>query len=1792
MKVEGDKMFLSLRKKNFFAVFTILILVVTFCIGFFEMNKSYAQYDSKDDFVQFESEYINLLRKDKENNVQSNSRSFSNDEESVFALKRLIVIGNLENDYGASMVIDGYKNYYILCYNSEQETEFAYNQLSKNENLYVIIDQKIYASDYADNDYSYSDYDSWGAEAMDVGGINDYLETFGTKEDVVVAVLDTGIDTEHTYFENRLIVNDGVIEGFSYIETSDVNYAFEDDNGHGTHVAGIITQITPENVKILPIKVLDSSGEGGLGSIIFALTRILEEYSSVYNVCCVNMSLSAEIGQPYQRMDVVIDELKGNNILTVVSAGNDKLDSKYYSPANSDSAITVSAIVKGNGVYEFDKSYSNFGSYVDISAPGSNILSANYNVNDGSVSKSGTSMAAPHVSGAVALLCCMGEYWQGSTPIYTADEIEGRLYENTIDLGEEGKDDFYGYGMVNFKYFNIPSSQDVLTFKDGNGKVLDVSNYIEFEDVLTLTIESPNSNYQIFYTDDYTIPAKDSTRYISSLTVSHSTIYYFIGLEIVDGQTISSSDLYIVDLFNPNDSIDDFFVNDNGVLTDYTGHFKNLELPSTIDGRYYTDLEARLFNNNEIETLVLPSNCLKIREYCFSNCKNLKSVKFNSVDNIGCYAFENCESLTDICLDSVVYLGSNTFFYDMLGHSFAGCTGLTEIYLPNVVNIGEYAFTDTNVTMVAIGDSFAVADGVSIDQEITIYGYEGTLAEEYCNSYGNTFVPIEEFAIENDLEEAKDVKQGTVDNLQINVNGLRLKYQWFTTSGSILNGVSLSGETEQTLNLNTSTLGSKKYFVRITDWEGNVLNSSICTVNVVINEDMYIAQIYSQTGWEYYTSLSSAVFDSEDGDVIVITNDCYLYENIIINKNLTLISTNNSTIYIDEILSNSSSPIISVTERGSLTIGYTSNTYQGLNVTDIYIDGQNEKLNTFVSLSTNSSLYLKELSQIQNICADKIVDGENQSSLYIQGGEIVDCQSNFTNNDNYLFYASNVTIESNSTLSNIIVDGGGIIYANNSNLTILGAIFSENSANYLFFTGHDAQINLHGVIFKDNICNALIYYDIANDSKSLLQIESAQAQNNYSKNQKYYDVYINDSVTVSADTQNRIQIGGECDFTSYYLNNKNTFFTLTFTDNLPSDRQITIDVLNESNYNDNPIIIFESGLTFDPNNFYNQNNTFIAKVQENGQNYLYLQERTYKFTFVINQDESVVHYYTAGQPIEIIDEPSQIGYDFLGWFSDEEGLYEYNFSTMPKEDVTVYAKWKLQTFTIKATSEGGGEISPSGDIDVNYGDSKQFLFEANEGYFVNSIIVDGVELSSEELENAVVNGYIFQDISGNHEINVTFKIYTYYIISNANDFGQISPKGNMTYEYGQDAVYYLSANYGYHLEELYVDTLKIDESQYQNILENGYTFNDINQPHTINAVFAVNLYTIDTQADEHCQIWSNEEGDIEHGQNRTYFVGVDVGYKINKIIVDGKELTPEQVENVIQNGYTFDSVEEKHTIEVESLVKQYDIVYHLVYNDETLTLTYDYNSTINEYLPTRTGYDFIGWYLDGDLTDEFNLSAMPAEDLDLYAKWEIKYFTITASSNGNGEISPSGQTQRRYNTSIHYSFIVDEGNYISSIIVDGQELAGQELTDAKNNGYTFENIDSNHEIFVDFEAYKFSIRLSVEGNGRFYCEEDITNIDYGDERTFIIDVDFDSYDVEIYVNGRLIDNENGQSLQVYNINQNMSIGVRFIQKPFVETETGKIVLIVAGTIAGIALVSVVIVAIVKRRRLYSDIDKY
>jgi subtilisin family serine protease len=270
----------------------------------------------------------------------------------------------------------------------------------------------------------------------------------GDRE-IVIAVIDTGVSLSHEDLQGSVWINKDEIP-FNGIDDDNNGYIDDyrgydfvnndptpgDDNGHGTHVAGIIAAKMNNNngiagiaqVKIMPLKVLDSYGNGYDSDVAEAIYYAVENGARI-----ISMSIG---GSDYSTvLKEACDYAWNHGVLLVAASGNDGENNIDY-PAAFSSVIAVGSVDKKDKL----SSFSDFGKQQELVAPGESIYSTY--LGNSYTYFSGTSMATPQVSALASLILSMN-------PSISGSDLRNLLHISVDDLGPKGKDQYYGYGRIN-----------------------------------------------------------------------------------------------------------------------------------------------------------------------------------------------------------------------------------------------------------------------------------------------------------------------------------------------------------------------------------------------------------------------------------------------------------------------------------------------------------------------------------------------------------------------------------------------------------------------------------------------------------------------------------------------------------------------------------------------------------------------------------------------------------------------------------------------------------------------------------------------------------------------------------------------------------------------------------------------------------------------------------------------------------------------------------------------------------------------------------------------------------------------------------------------------------------------------------------------------------------------------------------------------------------------------------------------------------------------------------------------
>ncbi len=280
----------------------------------------------------------------------------------------------------------------------------------------------------------------WGLDRVDQRNLplsNTYTYP-STGAGVTAYIADSGIRADHVDFGGR------VTAGFTAIADG---YGTNDCNGHGTHVAGTVGGSTyglAKSVTLVPVRVLDCNGSGTVSELISGVDWIIGQHAAG-SPAVTNMSFVTQ--SPNSSLDAAVNRLIADGVTVVIAAGNEPHDACSHSPARVPAGLTVASVDSS----DTRASSSAYGTCVDLFAPGVAILSAGISSPTSSATKNGTSMASPHVAGAVAVLLAQRPEW---SPAQVANHIISEATTGVVIDAQPGSPNRLLYSSPN--RLNVP----------------------------------------------------------------------------------------------------------------------------------------------------------------------------------------------------------------------------------------------------------------------------------------------------------------------------------------------------------------------------------------------------------------------------------------------------------------------------------------------------------------------------------------------------------------------------------------------------------------------------------------------------------------------------------------------------------------------------------------------------------------------------------------------------------------------------------------------------------------------------------------------------------------------------------------------------------------------------------------------------------------------------------------------------------------------------------------------------------------------------------------------------------------------------------------------------------------------------------------------------------------------------------------------------------------------------------------------------------------------------------------
>lgn len=375
-------------------------------------------------------------------------------EQDEFAFCRLVVSNYGGNDYGAvDVAVDDESSLAVLQFESSEDAKIACSRLQA-DGCVACADSFVELGEYSVGEMNPQDAQILGTKQFS----NDFAME---KDDVVVAVIDSGFMLDHPDLKDRFYTR-----GYDFSSDANEDASYEvyrkSSYQHGTFVAGIIADNTTENVKILPYKVFDKSMLALSSGVIAAMYDAIDR-----NVDVINMSILDDSCEKLYR--IAVEKAVEKNICVVACAGNSSEDCSTTYPAAVKDVITVSAMNEArDGFAEF----SNFGEAVDFCAPGTKIKSTIPVVaEDLYAYKKGTSFSTPYISAQCAGIKSINKN-------LNKHQVYDILREFSVDYGEEGKDEYFGYGVPNISSMVFTDNESYsFTLPRGELSIFSTRNY-------------------------------------------------------------------------------------------------------------------------------------------------------------------------------------------------------------------------------------------------------------------------------------------------------------------------------------------------------------------------------------------------------------------------------------------------------------------------------------------------------------------------------------------------------------------------------------------------------------------------------------------------------------------------------------------------------------------------------------------------------------------------------------------------------------------------------------------------------------------------------------------------------------------------------------------------------------------------------------------------------------------------------------------------------------------------------------------------------------------------------------------------------------------------------------------------------------------------------------------------------------------------------------------------------------------------------------------------------------------
>jgi hypothetical protein len=417
----------------------------------------------------------------------------------------------------------------------------------------------------------------------------------------------------------------------------------------------------------------------------------------------------------------------------------------------------------------------------------------------------------------------------------------------------------------------------------------------------------------------------------------------------------------------------------------------------------------------------------------------------------------------------------------------------------------------------------------------------------------------------------------------------------------------------------------------------------------------------------------------------------------------------------------------------------------------------------------------------------------------------------------------------------------------------------------------------------------------------------------------------------------------------------------------------------------------------------------------------------------------------------------------------------------------IKAYFTVITYAITVSAGPNGTLSPSGSVSVAYGGSRTFTITPAAGYHVADVLVDGTSAGA-------VTSYTFTNVTAAHTLSATFAENPSFIITAPDDMefdtmhGSISPAGAVSLLGGTNQTFTFTPDPGYRVLEVLVDGVSVG-------VRTTFTFTNVQSPHTINATFTFNVYTITATAGANGSISPAGATTVQPGDSLTYAIIPAPGYEVQNVVVDG-------VSKGAIATYPFASVAADHTIDASFRVFTYAITAGAGPNGSISpsgSVSVPTGSDRTFTIAPATGYHVADVLVDGasvGAVTSYTFTSVTATHTISATFAQNPPSTITASAGPNGSISPSGAVSVPSGASQTFIITPDAGYRVLALVVDGVTLG-------PGAQYNFTNVTADHTISAIFTPDVFTLTAMAYAGGSISPAGD-TVVNRGGSQTYTI----------------------------------------------------------------------------------------